>query len=70
MELPPLDDKILNIHRRGKDNVSERATGPGYKVDFKLHDLKKVSLIEEIILVFEEMKNRHGLNTLTKTFKR
>lgn len=65
-----LGNKILNIHCRGKDNTLERATGAGYKVDFKLHDLNEVSSIEEIILVFEEMKNRHGLNTPTKTFKR
>lgn len=49
-----LNNKIINCHFRGKDNSDEKATGAGYKVDFKLKDLEKVNSLEEINLSFQK----------------
>ena len=35
----------VNMHCRGKDIGNERATGDGYKVDFKLNQLIKTNTI-------------------------
>ncbi len=46
--------KKQNIHFRGKDNTSKKATGAGYKVDLYLNDLKKVESLEDIEMLFNE----------------
>ena len=51
-----LYDQKLNIHFRGKDGSDERATGTGYKVDFKLKDLKITKTIKDIENLFLAMK--------------
>lgn len=54
-----VNGKKQNIHFRGKDNTSERATGAGYKVDFKESDLIKVTTIKDVENLFVGMKNKH-----------
>lgn len=49
--------KEQRIHFRGKDNIpSKRSTGAGYKVDFKLSQLKSIKTIKDIENIFNEMK--------------
>ena len=54
-----LYDQKLNIHFRGKDGSGESATGVGYKVDFKLKDLKIVKTIKDIENLFLAMKAKN-----------
>ena len=49
------DTGITRLHNRGKDNTSENATGAGYKCDFKIHEMKKVEIIEDIKKEFERV---------------
>lgn len=53
-----LHNKIKNIHYRGKDSTEQRATGAGYKVDFKLSEVKLVKTIKDIENIFMEMKHK------------
>jgi hypothetical protein len=43
------------LHNRGKDGTNKRATGAGYKCDFKLTEMKKVETLEEIRKAFEKV---------------
>lgn len=56
-----INNKIQNIHYRGKDTINERATGAGYKVDLKLIDLKECKTLKDIENAFNEMKKRNNL---------
>ncbi|MGZ9756838.1 hypothetical protein [Mycoplasma sp. 4423] len=49
-----INGKIQNIHFRGKEQTSKRATGSGYKVDFKLEDLKITRTLKDIKNIYEQ----------------
>ncbi|QCZ36641.1 hypothetical protein [Mycoplasma nasistruthionis] len=54
--------KKCNSHFRGNDTNPKRATGSGYKVDFKLKDLVEVKTIKDIEELFEAQILRYKLN--------
>lgn len=56
-----LNDKEQNCHFRGKDNTKDRATGAGYKVDFKINDLKIASTIDDIRELFNKSIKKHHI---------
>ncbi|MDR2526388.1 MAG: hypothetical protein LBC92_00750 [Rickettsiales bacterium] len=48
------DTGITKLHNRGKDNTENKATGAGYKCDFKIFEMKKVSTMQDIKYEFEK----------------
>lgn len=50
--------KTKNIHFRGKDDRSQKATGAGYKVDFKYNLLEEVVETIEVVERFNEAKKK------------
>ncbi|TPE57195.1 hypothetical protein FJO69_02160 [[Mycoplasma] falconis] len=53
-----INDKIQNIHFRGKDNIDGNATGAGYKVDFSIKDLKITKTIKDIENIYYQVFNK------------
>jgi len=50
-----LNNIIHNTHFRGKDGTNHTATGAGYKVDFKLKDLKSIKTLRDFENYFNEV---------------
>lgn len=48
------DTGITKLHNRGKYNMENKATGAGYKCDFKIFEMKKVSTIQDVKEEFEK----------------
>lgn len=44
----------INLHNRGRDGIEGRATGAGYKCDFKPEQMHKISTLADLQEVFEE----------------
>ena len=44
-----------HLHNRGKDGTNKRATGAGYKCDFKLKEMIKIKTLNDIKNEFEKV---------------
>jgi len=44
----------VNLHNRGRDGLTERATGAGYKCDLKPEQMRKISTLSELQDEFEK----------------
>lgn len=49
------DTGITKLHDRGKDKISKHAVGAGYKCDFKIYEMKKIEIIEDVQKEFEKI---------------
>ena len=46
---------ITHLHNRGKDEKKEKATGAGYKCDFKISEMKEIKTLDDIKNEFERV---------------
>ena len=49
------DTGETHLHCRGKDGTNKRATGAGYKCDFKLAEMIKITTLDDIKNEFEKV---------------
>jgi len=53
-EFLSIDNLKIKLHHRAKDDTDKKATGAGYKLDFKLKDMIEVKSLNDIQVEFEK----------------
>lgn len=48
------DSTILHLHNRGKDGTDKKATGAGYKCNFKIENMVRIESLNDLKIEFEK----------------